>query len=167
MHLDRYVTHGVVLLVAALTSGYTFSAHLAPRAGALDASAAGPLTVGGDAWYGRDTSIIKPVYIPTAPLPNRAPLIYTVAAGDTLESIAKDLKIPFREITWSNPGLRLPLKAAEHVPGTVGLVRRRPDVLHLQWLAAPELDRFFLRPRVPTVFTAHSMAGVSIEWMST
>src|SRR5438132_6930053 len=53
--------------------------------------------------------------------------------------------------------LRLPLKAAEHVPGTVGLVRRRPDVLHLQWLAAPELDRFFLQPRVPTVFTAHDL----------
>ena len=131
MHLDRYVTHGVVLLVAALISGYTYSAHLAPRAGGLDAAAAGPLTVGGDAWYGRDTSIIKPVYIPTAPLPNRAPLIYTVAAGDTLESIAKDLKIPFREITWSNPGLRLPLKAGQglripplNVPGFVVVVRK-------------------------------------------
>lgn len=131
MHLDRYVTHGVVLLVAALISGYTFSAHLAPRAGALDAAAAGPVTVAGDAWYGRDTSIIKPVYIPTGPLPNRAPLIYTVAAGDTLESIAKGLKIPFREITWSNPGLRLPLRAGQilripplNVPGFVVVVRK-------------------------------------------
>ena len=53
--------------------------------------------------------------------------------------------------------LRLPLKAAEHVPGTAGLLRRRPDVLHLQWLAAPELDRVLLRPRVPTVFTAHDL----------
>ena len=113
MSLDRYVTHGVLLLVAAVISGYAFSVQLAPRAGALDAAAAGPVTVGGDAWYGRDSSIIKPVYIPTAALPNRAPLIYTVAAGDTLESIAKDLKIPFREITWSNPGLRLPLKTGQ------------------------------------------------------
>jgi glycosyltransferase involved in cell wall biosynthesis len=53
--------------------------------------------------------------------------------------------------------LRLPLKVVEHVPGTAALLRRRPDVLHLQWLAAPELDRFILRPRVPTVFTAHDL----------
>jgi glycosyltransferase involved in cell wall biosynthesis len=53
--------------------------------------------------------------------------------------------------------LRLPLKVVEHVPGTAALLRRRPDVLHLQWLAAPELDRFLLRPRVPTVFTAHDL----------
>ncbi len=132
MRLDRYVTHCVVLLVAAVISGYTFSVHLAPRAGALDAAAAGPVTVtAGDAWYGRDSGIIKPVYVPTAPLPNRAPMIYTVAAGDTLVSIAKDLKIPFREITWSNPGLRLPLKTGQilripplNVAGFVVMVRR-------------------------------------------
>src|SRR6266511_3565345 len=53
--------------------------------------------------------------------------------------------------------LRVPLKVAEHVPGTAALLRRRPDVLHLQWLAAPELDRLLLRPRVPTVFTAHDL----------
>ncbi|HEV2216535.1 MAG TPA: peptidoglycan DD-metalloendopeptidase family protein [Candidatus Dormibacteraeota bacterium] len=131
MRLDRYVIHGVVLLVAALISGFTFSDHLAPRAGALEAAAAGPITVGGDDWNGRDSSIIRPTYIPTAPLPDRAPMIYTVAAGDTLESIAKDLKIPFREITWSNPGLRLPLKTGQvlrippvNVAGFVVVVRR-------------------------------------------
>jgi len=53
--------------------------------------------------------------------------------------------------------LRVPLKVAEHVPGTVDLLRRRPDVLHVQWLAAPELDRALLRPRVPSVFTAHDL----------
>ncbi len=53
--------------------------------------------------------------------------------------------------------LRVPLKVVEHVPGTAALLRRRPDVLHLQWLAAPELDRLLLRPRVPTVFTAHDL----------
>jgi D-inositol-3-phosphate glycosyltransferase len=53
--------------------------------------------------------------------------------------------------------LRLPLKAAEHTPGMLGLLRRRPDVLHVQWLAVPELDRYLLRPRVPTVFTAHDL----------
>jgi glycosyltransferase involved in cell wall biosynthesis len=52
---------------------------------------------------------------------------------------------------------RIPLKLVEHVPGTAALLRRPADVLHLQWLAAPELDRFLLRPRVPTVFTAHDL----------
>jgi glycosyltransferase involved in cell wall biosynthesis len=53
--------------------------------------------------------------------------------------------------------LRLPLKAVEHVPGTAALLRRRPDVLHVQWLAAPELDRLVFWPRVPAVFTAHDL----------
>jgi glycosyltransferase involved in cell wall biosynthesis len=53
--------------------------------------------------------------------------------------------------------LRLPLKAVEHVPGTVALLRRRPDVLHVQWLAAPELDARIFRPRVPAVLTAHDL----------
>jgi glycosyltransferase involved in cell wall biosynthesis len=53
--------------------------------------------------------------------------------------------------------LRLPLKIAEHGPGMARLARRRPEVLHLQWLAAPELDRFLLRPHVPSVFTAHDL----------
>ncbi len=53
--------------------------------------------------------------------------------------------------------LRIPLKAVEHVPATAGLLRRRPDVLHLQWVAAPELDARILRPRVPAVFTAHDL----------
>jgi glycosyltransferase involved in cell wall biosynthesis len=53
--------------------------------------------------------------------------------------------------------LRIPLKVVEHLPGTAALLLRRPDVLHLQWLAAPELDRLLLRPRVPTVFTAHDL----------
>ena len=53
--------------------------------------------------------------------------------------------------------LRLPLKALEHVPGSASLLLRRADVLHLQWLAAPELDRFLFRPRSPAVFTAHDL----------
>jgi glycosyltransferase involved in cell wall biosynthesis len=53
--------------------------------------------------------------------------------------------------------LRIPVKAVEHAPGMVALQRRRPDVLHLQWLAAPELDRLLLRTHVPKVFTAHDL----------
>lgn len=53
--------------------------------------------------------------------------------------------------------LRLPLKALEHPLGLARLRRRRMDVLHVQWLAAPELDRRLLRPAVPAVFTAHDL----------
>jgi glycosyltransferase involved in cell wall biosynthesis len=53
--------------------------------------------------------------------------------------------------------LRLPLKVVEHVPGTAALLLRRPDILHVQWLAAPELDRVVFRPRTPSVFTAHDL----------
>jgi glycosyltransferase involved in cell wall biosynthesis len=53
--------------------------------------------------------------------------------------------------------LRLPLKAVEHVPATAALLALRPDVLHVQWLAAPEVDVHVFRPRVPSVFTAHDL----------
>jgi glycosyltransferase involved in cell wall biosynthesis len=53
--------------------------------------------------------------------------------------------------------LRLPVKAIEHPLGLARLAAEAGDVLHLQWLAAPELDRFLLRARRPTVFTAHDL----------
>ncbi|HEY2542319.1 MAG TPA: glycosyltransferase family 4 protein [Gaiellaceae bacterium] len=52
--------------------------------------------------------------------------------------------------------LRLPLKVLEHPFGVAALNRRRADVLHMQWLV-PELDERFLRPRIPSVFTAHDL----------
>jgi glycosyltransferase involved in cell wall biosynthesis len=64
---------------------------------------------------------------------------------------------PLSSRLFQRSPLRLPLKVAEHAPGTFALLRRRPDVLHLQWLAAPELDRVLLRPRSPAVFTAHDL----------
>jgi glycosyltransferase involved in cell wall biosynthesis len=68
-----------------------------------------------------------------------------------------ELFYPLSSRVFRRSRLRLPLKAAEHAPGMLALLRRRPDVLHLQWLAAPELDRYLLRPRVPAVFTAHDL----------
>ena len=53
--------------------------------------------------------------------------------------------------------LRLPLKAAEHAVGLARLRRVRADVVHVQWLAAPELDRRLLRLSAPSVFTAHDL----------
>lgn len=53
--------------------------------------------------------------------------------------------------------LRVPVKIIEHVPGTAAMLLRRPDVLHVQWLAAPELDRVLFHPRTASVFTAHDL----------
>jgi glycosyltransferase involved in cell wall biosynthesis len=52
--------------------------------------------------------------------------------------------------------LRLPLKAIEHVDVVRRLSTARPDVLHVQWLALPQLDAR-LRFRAPAVFTAHDL----------
>jgi glycosyltransferase involved in cell wall biosynthesis len=60
--------------------------------------------------------------------------------------------------------LRLPLKAAEYGPSAWRTIRRtralRPDVVHLQWLPLPRLDRHWLgrlARGVPTVLTAHDV----------
>jgi glycosyltransferase involved in cell wall biosynthesis len=80
--------------------------------------------------------------------------------GDTPEPEGYRRSEPFYALSsrlFRRSPLRLPLKVLEHVPGTAALLRRRPDVFHLQWLAAPELDRLVLRPRAPAVFTAHDL----------
>jgi glycosyltransferase involved in cell wall biosynthesis len=68
-----------------------------------------------------------------------------------------DLFYPLSSRFFRRSRLRLPLKALEHPLGLARLARRRADVLHLQWLAAPELDDRLLRSRAPLVFTAHDL----------
>jgi glycosyltransferase involved in cell wall biosynthesis len=51
---------------------------------------------------------------------------------------------------------RLPLKAVEHLHVLASLARARADVLHVQWLALPQLDAR-VRFRSPSVFTAHDL----------
>ena len=53
--------------------------------------------------------------------------------------------------------LRRVAKALEHPIDLRRLLARPADVLHLQWLAAPELDDVLLRSRRPLVFTAHDL----------
>jgi len=53
--------------------------------------------------------------------------------------------------------LRLAVKAVEHPFGMARFAALKPDVLHLQWIGAPELDRWLLRPRSPAVLTAHDL----------
>src|SRR6476619_4605030 len=53
--------------------------------------------------------------------------------------------------------LRLSLKALEHPLGMARFAFAKPDVLHVQWLGAPEFDRWLFRPRSPAVLTAHDV----------
>jgi glycosyltransferase involved in cell wall biosynthesis len=51
---------------------------------------------------------------------------------------------------------RLPLRAAEHLAVLAWLAAARTGVLHVQWLALPQLDAH-VRFRSPSVFTAHDL----------
>ncbi|HVA29999.1 MAG TPA: glycosyltransferase family 4 protein [Gaiellaceae bacterium] len=68
-----------------------------------------------------------------------------------------ELFYPLSSRLFRRSPLRLPLKAAEHALGLAALRRRRADVLHFQWLAAPEIDARLFRPQLPAVFTAHDL----------
>jgi glycosyltransferase involved in cell wall biosynthesis len=71
--------------------------------------------------------------------------------------VRSELFYPLSSRLFRRSPLRVPLKVAEHPFGMAALMRRQADVLHLQWLAAPELDVRLFRPRVPSVFTAHDL----------
>ncbi len=58
--------------------------------------------------------------------------------------------------------LRLLLKGVEYLPSARRLLARldalEPDIVHVQWLPRPELDRRWVRRlRAPSVFTAHDV----------
>ena len=52
---------------------------------------------------------------------------------------------------------RLALKAVEHPFTLARLALVDCDLLHLQWVSAPEADTWLLRTREPLVFTAHDL----------
>jgi murein DD-endopeptidase MepM/ murein hydrolase activator NlpD len=139
LRIDRYVTHAVVLLMAVVLSGYGLSALARPANGAISARAAFDLLPGNplsDASMWRGSAIVNPVAIPTGTLPDRAPILYVVKKGDTLDSIAAALNVPVREITWSNPNLKLPLEEDRvlrlpPVPGFVVVVRKDDTLTRL------------------------------------
>jgi glycosyltransferase involved in cell wall biosynthesis len=63
---------------------------------------------------------------------------------------------PLSSRAFKRSRLRLPLKAVEHLHVAATLARARPDVLHVQWLALPQVD-VHVRYRAPAVFTAHDL----------
>jgi glycosyltransferase involved in cell wall biosynthesis len=80
--------------------------------------------------------------------------------GETLPPAGyrrNELFYPLSSRLFRRSRLRLPLKALEHPLGLARLERRPADVLHVQWLTAPEIDLRLLRTRAPLVFTAHDL----------
>jgi glycosyltransferase involved in cell wall biosynthesis len=53
--------------------------------------------------------------------------------------------------------VRLAIKALEHPFGMARFAVAKPDVIHMQWIGAPELDSWLFRPRSPAVLTAHDI----------
>jgi glycosyltransferase involved in cell wall biosynthesis len=53
--------------------------------------------------------------------------------------------------------LRLPVKLIEHPLVLARLAAARADVVHVQWLAVPQIDAKLLRLRGAAVFTAHDL----------
>ena len=71
--------------------------------------------------------------------------------------VRREVFYPLSSRWFGRSRLRLAVKVLEHPFGMARLVGGRPDVLHVQWLAAPELDALLLRARAPSVFTAHDL----------
>jgi glycosyltransferase involved in cell wall biosynthesis len=71
--------------------------------------------------------------------------------------VRTELFYPLSSRIFRRSRLRLPLKALEHPAGMIRLRRRDADVVHVQWLTAPQVDQRLLRLRPPSVFTAHDL----------
>ena len=71
--------------------------------------------------------------------------------------VRTELFYPVSSRVFKRSRLRIPVKLLEHPVGLTRMRRRKADVVHLQWLAAPELDDRLLRVGAPLVFTAHDI----------
>jgi len=76
-------------------------------------------------------------------------------AADGYERL--ELFYPLSSRLFGRSSLRLPVKALEHPFGLARLARRKADIVHVQWLAAPQVDDRLLRLKAPAVFTAHDL----------
>jgi glycosyltransferase involved in cell wall biosynthesis len=80
--------------------------------------------------------------------------------GETPEPVGyvrREVFYPLSTRLFRRSRLRLPVKALEHPFGTARLAASGRDVLHVQWLPAPQLDRWLPFLRGPSVFTAHDL----------
>ena len=71
--------------------------------------------------------------------------------------VRSEIFYPVANRLFGRSRARIPLKAAEHPVGLIRIRSRPGDVVHHQWLAAPEIDNRVLRMARPSVFTAHDL----------
>ena len=69
----------------------------------------------------------------------------------------RELFYPLSSRLFGRSRLRVPLKVLEHPLGLARLAAAPADVVHVQWLALPEVDSWLLRHRAPLVLTAHDL----------
>ena len=69
-----------------------------------------------------------------------------------------ELFYPLSSRVFGRSRLRIPMKIAEHPLGLARMALRRADIVHVQWMTIPELDRWLMRTREPMVYTAHDMS---------
>jgi LysM repeat protein len=133
LRVHRYLTHAVVLALAVAISSYASINHqsaslLTARLGAVNAEAVTASDGGnvGDVSLGRYSTIIKPLGIPTSAPLSHEPLVYTVAAGQTLAVLAARFHVTVSDIRWSNPDLisnpSLPVGDPIEIPPVPGVV---------------------------------------------
>jgi LysM repeat protein len=84
-----------------------FASYLTARLGPVNAQAVVVSEGGtvGDVSLGRYSTIIKPVAIPTSAPISHTPITYSVAAGESLATIAGRYGVSISEIRWSNTNL--------------------------------------------------------------
>ena len=111
LRINRYLTHAVVLAIAVAISGYASINHhvgsYLSRLGPVNAQAL-MLDEGGsvgNVTFGRYSTIIKPVAIPTGAPATHTPTIYTVQVGDSVNTIATKFSVTVSQIRWSNSTL--------------------------------------------------------------
>jgi LysM repeat protein len=133
LRVNRYLTHAVVLAIAIAISSYaSIDRHVASyltRLGPVNAQAL-MLDEGGsvgNVTFGRYSTIIKPVAIPTGAPQSHAPSIYTVQVGDSVGTIAKKFGVTSSQIRWSNAGL---FNSDKVLPGMQILVPPVPGVVY-------------------------------------
>lgn len=125
---NRYISYAAILLITTAVLGYAAVRISMARTGSHVAQVGRDVDLSGDSVLGGDSTIPQPISTPPSAEPNHEPIVYTTKAGDTIAGIARTFRIPPRDVIWSNPGLRLPLRTGRTlelppVPGVVVLVK--------------------------------------------
>ena len=162
-----------MLAIAVAISGYAsvdrhLTSYLTARLGPVNAQAVVATDGGnvGDVTLGRYTTIIKPVAIPTAAPINHTPFVYSVAAGETLTTIAARYSVTVAQIRWSNSDLITSDSVATGqqivippVPGVVVVAKASDTVTSLAstYQVDPQIIIDFNRLRTPQIAAGQTL----------